>query len=93
MPVSYLGTLPLEDAGGSTLTTSVGFGRKAVIWVTRTEAAEILRVSGTRVSQLADTDLIPCVVLPTPRSVRRMYRRDQLEVVANAPDTRWSGWH
>jgi hypothetical protein len=61
--------------------------------VGRTEAAEILGVSGTRVTQLAEADLIPYVEVRVGRSVRRMYRRGQLEVVANARDARWSRWH
>jgi hypothetical protein len=50
------------------------------------EAVEILGVSAGCVAQLADADLIPFIEIPTPKSVRRKYRRDQLEVVANARD-------
>lgn len=61
--------------------------------MTREEAAVILGVSRGRVTQLADADLIPFEVLPTPGGKgRRMYRRAQLEVVAHARDTRWSRW-
>ncbi len=61
--------------------------------VTRKEAAEILGVSSSRASQLADADMVPCVEVPTPHGARRMYRRDQLGVVANARDARWARWH
>jgi hypothetical protein len=61
--------------------------------VCRTEAAEDLGVSGTRVTQLADTDLIPYVEVRIGRSVQRMCRRRQLKVVANTRDARWSRWH
>ena len=72
------------------------------VWAIRTEgrdlvgrsaAAEILGVSGTRVTQLAEADLMPYVEVRVGRSVRRMFRRGQLEVVANARDARWSRWH
>ncbi len=61
--------------------------------ITRREAAGILGVSPGRVTQLVDADLIPCVEVPTPNRRRRMYRRAQLEVVANARDARWARWH
>lgn len=56
-------------------------------WATTTEAAEILGVSVERVRQLATTGRVPAV-----RHGRRwVFRRDQLEVVANARDARKLG--
>jgi excisionase family DNA binding protein len=57
-------------------------------WLTGTEAAVILGVSRTRVYQLADAEKIP--VHQTGRG-RRMYRRQQLEVVAHSRRVRFHG--
>jgi Sulfate permease family len=40
-----------------------------------------------------DAERISSVEVSSGKSVRRMYPRQQLEVVANARDARWSRWH
>jgi excisionase family DNA binding protein len=57
-------------------------------WLTGVQAAAILGVSRTRVYQLADAEKIP--VHHTP-SGRRLYRRQQLEVVAHARRVKFRG--
>lgn len=50
-------------------------------WLTGVQAAEILGVGHTRVTQLANADRIP---VRRTASGQRVYRRSQIEVVANA---------
>jgi excisionase family DNA binding protein len=50
-------------------------------WVTTTQAAELLGVGRTRVGQLVDRGFLPCV--HSPRG-HRLFRRGQVEVIANA---------
>lgn len=50
-------------------------------WVTSRQAAESLEVSLTRVGQLVDRGFLPC--LRTPGG-HRLFRRSQVEVIANA---------
>lgn len=57
-------------------------------WLTGIAAAEILSVSHNRVSQLANDDKIP---FRLTASGRRVYRKSQLEVVANARRLRRTG--
>jgi excisionase family DNA binding protein len=54
--------------------------------VTGTEAAALLGVSHQRVNQLAVGGRLPYV---THRNGTRLYRREQLEVVAQARDAMW----
>jgi predicted site-specific integrase-resolvase len=54
-------------------------------WLTGVQAAEILGVSHVRVSQLADAGKIPVHVT---RSGQRVYRKEQIEVVAHAREVR-----
>jgi excisionase family DNA binding protein len=61
--------------------------------VTGSEAANILGLSSSRVTQLADADLIPYVEVPTRKHMRRLYPRAQLEVVAKARSARYARWH
>ena len=55
-------------------------------WVVGNDAAEILGVTRARLTVLADLDRVPFV---RHRNGTRLYRRAQLETVANARDTRW----
>jgi predicted transcriptional regulator len=55
-------------------------------WVTAKQAAPILGVSQTRVKQLAVAERIPSVIHHTGV---HLFRRHQLEVVANARLSRW----
>lgn len=55
-------------------------------WLTNDQAAQILGVSRSRVSQLAAAELIPTHRTTTGR---RVYRLHQIEVVANARNTRF----
>jgi len=57
----------------------------ANLWLTGVQAAEILGVSHVRVSQLADACKIPVHVT---RSGQRVYRKEQIAVVANAREVR-----
>jgi DNA-binding transcriptional MerR regulator len=57
-------------------------------WLSGVQAAELLGVSHVRVSQLANRDKIP---VHLTNSGQRVYRRSQLEVVANARDARKFG--
>jgi excisionase family DNA binding protein len=57
-------------------------------WLTGVQAAAILGVSRTRVYQLADAEKIP--VHRTARG-RRLYRQQQLEVVAHACRVKFRG--
>lgn len=57
-------------------------------WVTNERAAAILGVNRARLNQLAASDLIP---FELHASGTPLYRRRQLEVVANAREARW-GW-
>lgn len=50
-------------------------------WVTGRQAAEILGVGLSRVGQLVDRGALPC--LRTPAGIR-LFRRAQVEVIANA---------
>jgi hypothetical protein len=50
------------------------------------DAAETLGVGGSRLRQLSDADRLPFVL---HRDGTRLYRRDQLEVVAQARDAMW----
>jgi hypothetical protein len=56
-------------------------------WLTTSEAAGILGVTGKRVRQLVAADRLPCVV----QDGRRYYRRQQVQVIANARHLRWHG--
>lgn len=60
--------------------------RSGGYFIATEQAAQLLGVNRSRVRQLADADLIPYV-----RTARgdRLYRRDQLEVVANARRARF----
>lgn len=55
-------------------------------WINGREAARILGISTSRVSQLADDELIPVHLTMTGR---RVYRLQQLQVVANARNHRF----
>ena len=55
-------------------------------WVVGKRAAEILGVNVSRLNQLATRGFLPFVM---HSDGTRMYRRKQLEVVANARDARW----
>lgn len=50
-------------------------------WVTTRQAADLLGVGQTRVRQLVDHGFLPC--LHTPHG-RLIFRRHQVEVIANA---------
>jgi hypothetical protein len=50
-------------------------------WITTPEVAAILQVNRNRVSQLVVRGFLPCV--RTPKG-RRLFRRGQVEVIANA---------
>ena len=54
-------------------------------WLTTRDPAEILGVSATRVRQLVRRDRLPSV----ERHGRLFFRRPQIQVVANARQTRW----
>ena len=56
-------------------------GTVSLYWADTGEAARVLGVSPGRVRQLADAGRMPCVRAP---SGERLFRREQLEVVANA---------
>lgn len=55
-------------------------------WVTGKRAADILGVNVARLGQLVAKGFVPFVVHVDGT---RLYRREQLEVVANARDARW----
>jgi hypothetical protein len=55
-------------------------------WLNGTQAAQVLGVSRTRVSQLADAERIP---VHLTSGGHRVYRMKQLEVVANARNRRF----
>ncbi len=55
-------------------------------WLTAGRAADVLAVNVTRLNQLVAADLLPYVV---HSDGTRLYRRQQLEVVATARDARW----
>jgi excisionase family DNA binding protein len=55
--------------------------REDAYWVTTHRAAELLGVHGSRVRQLAGQGRIPYKTTP---SGRRLFRRQQLEVIGNA---------
>ncbi|MDQ3275844.1 MAG: hypothetical protein M3Q39_12670, partial [Actinomycetota bacterium] len=58
-------------------------------WVTRPEAARILDVNQARVWQLAERGFLPYETAPDGT---RLYRRAQLQVIANARlSRRWAG--
>lgn len=74
--------LLLEQRGGRRLFSSAEVEAVAANpWLTGAQAAEILGVSHVRVSQLADVGRIPVHVT---KSGQRVYRKKQIEVVANA---------
>lgn len=78
--------LLLEQRGGRRLFSSAEVEAVAANpWLTGVQAAEILGVSHVRISQLADEGRIPVHVT---RSGQRVYRKEQLEVVAHARATR-----
>jgi hypothetical protein len=56
-------------------------------WVTAKHAKDILSVNHTRLNQLAVRGFVPFEVHVDGT---RLYRREQLEVVANARDARWA---
>jgi hypothetical protein len=53
-------------------------------WLSTVEAADVLGVTRERVRQLAAADRRPCVV----HAGRRYHRRHQVEVIANARESR-----
>lgn len=55
-------------------------------WISARQAAEILGVHKSRVGQLADAGLLP---FERGSDGRRLYRRRQVEVIANARRVRW----
>jgi hypothetical protein len=55
-------------------------------WATGQDAADLLGVGRQRLQQLADADRVPFV---RAHDGVRLYRRGQLETVANARDARW----
>jgi hypothetical protein len=55
-------------------------------WLTGQRAADVLGVNRATLRQLGDVDRVPFVV---HRDGTRLYRRDQLEVVAQARDAMW----
>jgi predicted site-specific integrase-resolvase len=55
-------------------------------WLTGQRAADVLGVNRARLNQLADRGFVPYV---THDDGTRLYRREQLEVVANARQARW----
>jgi hypothetical protein len=57
--------------------------REDAYWVVGRPAAAILGVTSARLRQLGDEDRVPYVV---HRDGTRLYRREQLEVVAQARD-------
>jgi excisionase family DNA binding protein len=54
-------------------------------FATNREAAQILGISRERVKQLVDTGRLPCVEYRG----RRYFRRQQVQVIANARNARW----
>jgi excisionase family DNA binding protein len=54
-------------------------------FATNREAAQILGVSRERVKQLVDSGRLPCVEYRG----RRYFRRQQVQVIANARNARW----
>lgn len=54
-------------------------------WVTTPQAAAILGVNRNRVGQLVERGFLPCMRTP---SGRRLFRRGQVEVIANARRSR-----
>ena len=54
-------------------------------WVTTTQIAQILGVGRTRVGQLVHRGFLPCVHSP---GGWRLFRRGQVEVIANARESR-----
>ena len=59
-------------------------------WLTGKRAAAVLGVNVTRLNALAARGFVPFAV---HSDGTRMYRREQLEVVATARDARWSKFH
>lgn len=58
---------------------------EAADWIDTTQAADILGVNRSRVGQLVDAGLLPCERLGR----RRVFRRTQVQVIANARRARW----
>lgn len=74
--------LLLEQRGGRRLYSRFEVASVAANpWLTGVQAAEVLEVSHARISQLAEAGKIPVHIT---NSGQRAYRREQLEVVANA---------
>ena len=73
--------LSRRDVERLALARSDGVTSVASYLVTRRQAAPILGVIHSRVGQLVDDDRIPYKTTP---SGRRLFRRQQLEVIANA---------
>jgi hypothetical protein len=57
-------------------------------WVPGNRAAGILGVNVTRLNQLAEREFLPFEI---HADATRLYRHEQLAVVANARDSRWRG--
>ncbi len=61
-------------------------GAEETYWVNSVQAAVILGVGRTRVGQLADRGLLPFLTTPNGH---RIFRRAQVQVIANARRARW----
>lgn len=78
------GGLQLVDVERASLDRYRPGRRRHPYWCRAREAAEILGISVSRVGQLAAEGRLPFVV----HHGQRLYRRGQLEVIANARDAR-----